>query len=587
MALVLLLALGAVSAGRRAVAQSCQGAAGVERVSIASSGAQGDDRSLLPAISADGCVVAFKSSASNLVPSDRNDKVDVFVRDRMAGTTVRASLSDIPGEEANDNSFPPALDRDGGIVAFPSLASNIVRGDFNLGADVFVYDRGDALTEILTLVRDQNGEGRGGGGALDMPPSVSADGSLVAFSSAADDLVAADDNQTSDVFVHDRDTGNTTLASVVSSGSAQGRSANGASAGAVMSADGCLVAFYSDASNLVPGDTNGFRDVFVRDRCIGTTERVSVSSNGEEGNAPSQATGFAPAMSADGRYVAFSSAANNLSPGDSNGVTDIFIRDRSQGTTVRVAPGGCGTGGGAALETAAASSAPSFGANGRFLAFVSLDAGLVGGDTNGVADVFILDQSSGLIARVLGDGNVQPNGASNFPRLSADGESIVFQSDASNLVAGDTNEVSDVFVAVNPFLSGAPIPGVTPLPTCTFTPTQPGETPTRSPTLTRGTPSPAPSTPTPAGPRATAIPSTGPVTATVTPLSPPTATTTPSTPPPTGAETPTMRRKGGGGGCRLDPRPTRRAIWNVVLGLGFPLLMGVLRRRRCKHARHA
>src|SRR5574341_287655 len=439
---VLLLLTGVAGAASLVVVPSERVSAGgritIERVSVASSGAEGNERSLIPAIDAEGFVVACKSMASNLIPDDRNGKVDVFVRDRRAGLTERVTVSDIPGKESNVNSFPPALDAVGQLVAFGSLASNLVRGDFNQGADVFVYDRSSAQTVNLTVVPDINGDGRGGGGVPDLPPSITPDGGLVAFTSGADDLVATDDNEFNDVFVRARTGGPFELISVVPFGSAQGRSGNGASAGGAITADGCLVAFYSGASNLVPGDTNDARDVFVRDRCAGATERVSVSSDGRQANGPSQTGGYPPAISADGRYVAFASEATNMVPGDTNGVTDVFIRDRVEGTTVRVEPpSGCSTGG-AAAQSGGASDQPSLSADGRFLAFVSLGSDWVADDTNGVADVFVLDRGNSLVARVLGAGDAQPDGPSGFPQLSANGEWIAFQSDARNLVDGDT-----------------------------------------------------------------------------------------------------------------------------------------------------
>src|SRR5436190_1935582 len=155
--------------------------------------------------------------------------------------------------------------------------------------------------------------------------ALSADGRFVAFDSSATDLVAADTNGVSDVFVHDRQTGTTERVSVASDG-AEG---NAASVGAALSADGRFVAFHSAATNLVADDTNGTTDVFVHDRQTGMTERVSVASDGTQGN---NASSY-PALSADGRFVAFDGAASDLVAGDSNGATDVFVHDRPTGTT--------------------------------------------------------------------------------------------------------------------------------------------------------------------------------------------------------------------------------------------------------------
>jgi len=561
----------------------------VERISVASNGGQSNDRSLLPATNADGSIVAFKSSASNLVPDDHNQKVDVFVRDRGAQATERVSLADIPGTETNDNSFPPALDHAGNTVAYASLASNIVIGDFNLGADVFAFDRSQKTTTVLTLVRDQFGDGRGGGGAPDLPPSVTGDASLVAFTSAADDLVPNDANETNDVFVGSPNGDPTELISVVTTGSQQGHSGNGPSAGPAISTNGCVVAFYSDASNLVTGDTNGFRDVFVRDRCTKTTERVSVSTDGEQANRPSQAAGFSVAISADGRFVAFASDASNLDASDDNNTTDIFVRDRVAGTTTRISKSQAG-------ESAnGPSQFPGISDEGRFVVFQSAASNLIDDDTNGKTDIFVVDTTNGSISRVsLTSTGEQSNGDSNSPAISADGSTVVFQSEATNLVPDDTNGVTDCFAANNP-LAGPPLPTSTPTGTETPTPTV---TVTGTMTIT-ATPTPTTAeqtlTPTPtATPTGTQQPTLA-VTATATPATPVntatptlarTATSTPTTagqtPTATGTVTPSGNGGGGGGGCscRIDGGSEPVGDWGFVPALGLPLLLWVARNRR-------
>ena len=165
-----------------------------------------------------------------------------------------------------------------------------------------------------------------------MPPApnsaISGDGRFVAFVSAATNLVTGDNNNAADIFVRDRQAGTTTRVSVTSTGG----QANGASSDPAISADGRYVAFVSRATNLVAGDTNGVRDVFVHDRQTGATTRISVNSSENQGNAES----LAPSLSADGRYVAFASSASNLVTGDTNSTSDVFVRDRQAGTTTRV-----------------------------------------------------------------------------------------------------------------------------------------------------------------------------------------------------------------------------------------------------------
>src|SRR5438132_6140403 len=170
--------------------------------------------------------------------------------------------------------------------------------------------------------------------------------------------------------------------SVASDGTTEG---NDASLGSALSADGRFVAFDSAATDLVAGDTNLVSDVFVHDRQTGTTERVSVASDGAQGNGSSGLLSFAfsPALSADGRFVAFVSFATNLVAGDTNGATDVFVHDRQTGTTERVSVASDGTQGNAASTGAALS------ADGRFVAFHSTATNLVADDTNGKTDVFV------------------------------------------------------------------------------------------------------------------------------------------------------------------------------------------------------
>ncbi len=184
-----------------------------------------------------------------------------------------------------------------------------------------------------------------------------------------------DTNDSVDVFVRDRKLGTTRRVSVSSTG-AQG---NSGSFGPAISSAGRYVSFSSDASNLVPGDTNAAQDVFVRDRKLGTTRRVSVSSTGAQGNSVS----FDPAISSAGRYVSFSSFASNLVPGDTNGTVDVFVRDRELGTTRRVSVSSTGAQGNRLSFDPAISSA------GRYVAFSSAASNLVPGDTNGSFDVFV------------------------------------------------------------------------------------------------------------------------------------------------------------------------------------------------------
>jgi Tol biopolymer transport system component len=606
----------ALAAGA-APAQQCSVGLTTERVSVSSDDQQGNDRSVLPAVSADGCIVGFKSYATNLVANDRNGKVDVFTRDRVAHTTQRIPLHPATGPEPNDNSFPPALSHDGSSLVFASLSTNLVLSDFNMSPDVFLYGSDRVMATPLTIVFDQNGQGIGGGGAPDLPASVSAAGSFIAYSSSAGDLVPNDHNEVSDVFVYvnSPDAPVTELISVATVGALAGQSANGLSAGGAISADGCVVAFYSEATNLIAGDTNGVRDVYARNRCTGSTELVSVSSSGELANGPSQASGFLPSVSSDGQFVVFSSDASNLDPTDDNGQTDVFVRDRAAGTTRLLSKNASGqAGNGASLYG-------SISADGRFVAFQSDASNLVDGDTNGRTDVFAVDLESGEIRRIsVTSSGGEANGGSTAPQISADGITVVFQSTATNLVPDDSNRVEDIFASVNELSFTAtptdtPTFTVTPTPTPTLTVTKTPTGPTPTPTVgdfcnsmcqagqtcrrqvggvvlngvclpdqncvcfVEGTPSATPTrtggtptvTPTPTGP--TPMP-TG---ATATPTGPtrtPTGAT--ATPTPTTA----AKKKKGGGGCNcwIDPA-TDSASSIPVSTLLLPAALALRRRR--------
>ena len=286
------------------------------RVSVGPGDVQGNDHSYGSALSADGRWVAFESGASNLVAGDTNGTTDVFVRDQQTGTITRVSVG--PGDaQGNSASFGRSISADGRWVAFQSQASNLVAADTNGVGDVFVRDRQSGITTLASV-----GLGGAPGTAGSRDPAISADGRWVAFTSEASNLVAGDTNAQEDVFVRDLQTGTTTRVTV---GAPFGTTeANGFSVNPAISADGRWVAFESLASNLVAGDTNGMFDVFVYDRHTGTTSRASVGPGGAEGNYHS----LDQTMSADGRWVTFYSQASNLVAGDTNGRSDAFIYDR-------------------------------------------------------------------------------------------------------------------------------------------------------------------------------------------------------------------------------------------------------------------
>jgi Tol biopolymer transport system component len=285
------------------------------RVSVASGGGQGNGFSYLATISADARYVAFTSAATNLVTGDTNGQQDVFVRDFLAGVTSRVSV-DSSGVEGNSGSTYHSISADGRYVAFASTATNLVSGDTNASQDIFVRDLQAGVTVSATV--DPNWVIGNLGSAL---PSISADGRFVAFQSDATNLVLGDTNGTTDIFVRDMQTTTFVRLSVDSSGS----EALGLSNSASISADARYVVFESNATNLVSGDTNGKTDVFLHDGLTGTTTRINLDPAGGEAN--DQSAAYPIAISTDGHRVAFGSDASNLVAGDTNGVADVFLYD--------------------------------------------------------------------------------------------------------------------------------------------------------------------------------------------------------------------------------------------------------------------
>lgn len=417
-----------------AAASTQANAQGTSRISVDSAGTEANHISYTCSVSADGSVVAFASWANNLVGLDTNGVDDVFVRDRLSGSTFRVSV-DSAGVQATGLSWRPFLSANGRFVAFESEANNLVPGDSNYSWDVFVHDLQTGQTTRASV--DSMGVE---GNSASYDPFISATGRYVVFPSFSNNLVLGDTNGKRDVFVHDRQTGQTSRASVDSAGV----EANGHSFATSISADGRYVAFDSEASNLVAGDTNNTWDVFLHDRQTGQTTRVSVDSLGTEGNAVSGV----PFLSEDGRFVSFESTATNLVPGDLNGRQDVFVHEVQTGQTSLASIDSAG------VQGNGWSSASSMSADGRFVAFGSDSSNLVPADFNGVSDVFVHDQLTGKTVRSsLTSSGVEGGSYSYLPAISADGRFVAFESEATNLVPGDTNGRGDIFFRGGPLLA--------------------------------------------------------------------------------------------------------------------------------------
>ncbi|MCC6578802.1 MAG: PD40 domain-containing protein, partial [Phycisphaeraceae bacterium] len=362
--------------------------------------------SAIPLISDDGRIISFDSDASNLVPDDDNYDMDIFIYDRQTGQ------------------MSPLLIGNGFAYDDISLTSISASGAIGYGFSDEAYARPGGWLNKASDGTTGNGPSYNG--------QISGDGHSAGFFSYSSNLVPGDTNDAIDVFVRDFVTHQTIRVSVASDGT----QANGISASGPLNYDGRFVTFISLATNLVPNDTNGVFDVFVYDRQTGQTQRVSVASDGTQANGGSVVS----SISADGRFVVFSSAADNLVPNDTNGAKDLFVYDRTTGITQRVNVATDGTQGNANSYKAEIS------ADGRYVAFISGADNLVPGDTNHVADAFVHDLVTGQTRRVsmASDGS-QADGDSTYVSISADGRIVVFSSFANNLVPGD-EDYSDIFV---------------------------------------------------------------------------------------------------------------------------------------------
>jgi hypothetical protein len=392
------------------------------RVSVDSSGAQANGASQNSQLSGDGRYVVFESLATNLVADDTNNLEDIFVKDLQTGATTRVSLASLTGAQANGDSRGAAISSDGRYVAFESAATNLVSVDTNGQNDVFVRDLQTGITTLVSV--DSAGvQASGVSKNSPIPISISGDGRFVVFTSRATNLVSGDTNAAEDVFMHDMQTGTTTLVSVDSFG-VQG---NNTSSSPEISVNGRYVVFASPAANFVDGDTNEARDVFVRDLQTGQTTRVSVNSDGVQADEGA----WNPSISGDGRYVSFLSSAHNLMSVNTQDFEYIYVRDCQSGTTT-VASFDNGDPMHGWMDNEVIS------ADGRYIAFTFDDKG----DGEAVTWNYVHDR---LSDQNILPANLRDSGAPYRLSLSADGLYFSFDT-KGDLVPDDTNGVRDVFV---------------------------------------------------------------------------------------------------------------------------------------------
>jgi len=403
-------------------------------VTAARSGRAGNGASAAAAVSAGGRSVVFRSEANDLVAGARSGTAAVYVRDLAMGRTRLVGVVWAGGLDHLAHDDAPAISGDGRVVAFRSVSGGVDDGMERQG--IFAREGAGPLAQV------DLGIGGAAPDGMSAAPALSRDGRFVAFHTWAGNLVAGDDNRRPDVFVHDRKSGATRLASA----RPDGRPGQGASVRPWLSADGRFVAFESDAPDLVGGDDNGRVDVFVRDLAAGVTERVSVASSGREGTRDSHDA----VISADGRYVAFASSAPELSPSAAAWASAIYVRDRAWGVTELVT---VPLDGGAWRDSA---DHPALSPDGCCVAFRSTSRLLAPGKTDDEPEIFVYDRRARAIRRhrpVQADDTF-----ATPPELArgalADGSQVLAFTTGRALVAGDRNTVADVYALVERVAEG-------------------------------------------------------------------------------------------------------------------------------------
>jgi Tol biopolymer transport system component len=417
-------------------------------------GEVGDAGSTDASVSADGRYVAFASDADNLSLEDDDSFGNVFVRDTVLNLTTLVSRQSASagGLAADAISFNPAISANGRYVAFASDADNLGPSDPAAVVNVFVRD---TVLNTTTLVSRADGAGAGGDDSSNFP-SISADGRFVAFHSDANNLVPGVDGLS--IFVRDTQTGDTTHVSLTSGGAP----ADDIAAFPAISATGRYVAFQSFANNLATGENEDVRNVFLRDRQGGDTTLVS-REDGISGPG-ADSTSSDASVSADGRYVAFESEAENLAPDNNTGLGDAFVRDLVNNTTTLVSANDAGEGGDdASGDATLPGDGPAISDDGRYIAFQSLSDNLSDDDDDAVSDVFFRDTQANtttLVSRATGEAGAGGNGASFLAAISAGGRYVVFDSAAENLSGADDNGFTDIYL--RDVLGAAPPPDTDP-----------------------------------------------------------------------------------------------------------------------------
>lgn len=408
----------------------------IERISVDANGTEVAGRFFVTDISPDGRYVVFDYALDDLVPGDSNGKTDVFVLDRDDGSIDLISVNSNEVQPTDFDCVMGTISNDGRYVAFESLSAELALNDTNGLVDVFVRDREGGNTARVSVSNGGmqiTGNSRG---------SISGNGNFVVFTSDGDDAVMSDTNMVQDVFRRDLVSPGTIRVSI-SDGEME--ASGGTSLSPSISDDGNRIGFISGAENLVNDDDNMHNDMFVRDVTAGTTTRVSLTSTGaQQENGGCNETAV---ISGNGLTVAFGSSADNLIPGDSNGLTDVFVREIGN-TSLEIVSVATGS---TAFVTDGFTSLPTISPDGRYVGFWSsssqLDSRFAGTFFHGYIRDRQLKQTETVNISTTGQfaNNAAAFDSGSEAPLFAGGGVYVFTSNSDELVPGDTDEQNDIY----------------------------------------------------------------------------------------------------------------------------------------------